>query len=229
MKKRNLLFLALPILSLLPTTSCATYSLVVFNWGEYIDMDRVRQFEDEHNCRINYITADSNENLLSKLDTTYFDICFPSEYAIEELAKKDMIRPIDYSRIPNLNIEEDLVPSLKSALDNLKQDTLGKEGFNLLKYAIPYTWGLIGLLYDTTKISPEEIEADGWEALRKTKSFPWATRATDKTSLAVSYMTTLRSVPSAFFVFLRASQPSASISSGEIFVVSYNNPINPHV
>lgn len=45
MKKRNLLFLALPILSLLPTTSCATYSLVVFNWGEYIDMDRVRQFE----------------------------------------------------------------------------------------------------------------------------------------------------------------------------------------
>ena len=170
MKKRNLLFLALPILSLLPTTSCATYSLVVFNWGEYIDMDRVRQFEDEHNCRINYITADSNENLLSKLDTTYFDICFPSEYAIEELAKKDMIRPIDYSRIPNLNIEEDLVPSLKSALDNLKQDTLGKEGFDLLKYAIPYTWGLIGLLYDTTKISPEEIEADGWEALRKTKN-----------------------------------------------------------
>jgi len=167
MKKNKLLFLSSLVFSLLPcTTSCGSYDLVVFNWGEYMDMDRLRQFEKERGVKVNYLTFDSNENLLAKLENTYFDICFPSDYAIEELVSKEMIQPLDYSKIPNFNLETSLVPSLKTALDTLKKPTLGKEGFDMLKYAIPYTWGEIGILYDRTKISDEEIKEDGWEALR---------------------------------------------------------------
>lgn len=166
--KKPYLFIGALTLSCCPLTSCGSYDLVVFNWGEYIEMDRVREFERLNNVKINYLTYDSNENLLAKLETTHFDVAFPSDYAIEELAVRDMIQPLDYSKITNFNPDTDLVPSLKASLDNLKADVLGKEGFDLLKYAIPYTWGEIGILYDTTKISLEELERDGWEALRKT-------------------------------------------------------------
>lgn len=164
--KKSLLF-AISFLVLPPLTSCGTYDLVVFNWGEYADMDVIRRFEKKYNAKVNYLTFDSNENLLSKLETTHFDIAFPSEYAIEELMIKDKIKPIDYTKLQNIDVENDLVPSFKAALDKLKQDKLGKEGFDLLKYAIPYTWGVIGMLYNKDVISEEELKIDGWDALIK--------------------------------------------------------------
>lgn len=42
--KKSLLF-AISFLVLPPLTSCGTYDLVVFNWGEYADMDVIRRFE----------------------------------------------------------------------------------------------------------------------------------------------------------------------------------------
>lgn len=166
MKKSRLALLISSLLALPPLSSCGTYDLVVFNWGEYADMDVIRKFEKKYGVKVNYLTFDSNENLLSKLDTTHFDICFPSDYAIEELAVKEKIKPIDYSRLSNFNFETDLVDGLKVSLDKLKADSLGKEGFDLLKYSIPYTYGVIGILYNKNIISKEELDKYGWNTLK---------------------------------------------------------------
>lgn len=43
-------------------------------------------------------------------------------------------------------------------------------GFDLLKYAVPYTFGQVGLIYNSEKISEEEIERDGYDALFKDRN-----------------------------------------------------------
>lgn len=168
MKKSTLALLFAAVGSVLPASSCGQYDLVVFNWGEYMPMENLRVFEKEYQVKVNYITYDSNELLLSKLDTSAFDVAFPSDYAIEELAVKEKIMPLRLDLLTNYDPETSLVPSLRQSLELLKADQMGKKGFDLLKYAVPYTWGEIGILFNTQKISREEVERDGWEALRRT-------------------------------------------------------------
>ena len=63
MKKSRLALLISSLLALPPLSSCGTYDLVVFNWGEYADMDVIRKFEKKYGVKVNYLTFDSNENL----------------------------------------------------------------------------------------------------------------------------------------------------------------------
>lgn len=146
-------------------TSCGQADLSIFNWGEYISMDVLHDFEDKYGVRVKLRTFDSNELMLNKLENSSFDVIFPSDYAIEEMVAKDMIQPIDWTKL-KFKPETDMVPSLYNSLKGLAADQGTQKGFDLLKYAVPYTWGEIGILYNTQKISKSEIERDGWEALR---------------------------------------------------------------
>lgn len=145
-------------------TGCGGADLSIFNWGEYISMEVLHDFEKQFGVKVKLRTFDSNELMLNKLENSSFDVIFPSDYAVEEMAAKNLIQPIDWTQIEDFKPETDMVPSLYEALQGLK-GTDGS-GFDLLKYAVPYTWGEIGILYNTQKISKEEIERDGWEALR---------------------------------------------------------------
>lgn len=177
-------------------SSCSSYDLVVFNWGEYIDLDALYAFEDTYGVKVKYLTFDSNETMIKKLEGgTRYDVIFPSDYAVEEMVAKDLIEPLSSYDFQYYK-EENLVPILKNALDKLKnegtcttvdgqyvswtreqfeQDTDNKysefkEGFDMLEYAVPYTFGQIGILYNKDKISKEEIERDGYDALKAEKN-----------------------------------------------------------
>lgn len=147
-------------------TSCGTTDLVFFNWGEYIDTDLIKQFEEQEGVNIKLLTFDTNETMVEKLESSSYDLVVPSDYAIEELAEEDQLLELDMSKFSNYS-EDKLVPSLKSALDNLAS---GDDGFDLLKYAVPYTWGEVGLIYDSSVISEEEIASEGWDALITAKN-----------------------------------------------------------
>src|SRR5690606_13915237 len=57
-------------------------TLVVYNWGEYIDPSLIDQFEEETGISVIYETYDSNEAMLTKTrqgGSTY-DVVVPSEY-----------------------------------------------------------------------------------------------------------------------------------------------------
>ena len=75
----------------------------VYNWGEYVDMDTIRQFEEETGIHVIYDTFASNEDLYVKLKKSNdpYDVVVPSEYMVERLIREDMLRPLDYDLIPN--------------------------------------------------------------------------------------------------------------------------------
>ena len=84
--------------------------LNILNWGEYIDPELITLFEEETGVKVNYVEMTSNEEMLIKLKSSdcVYDMCFPSEYIIEQLIASDLLLPLDMDKIPNAkNIMQD--------------------------------------------------------------------------------------------------------------------------
>ena len=68
-----------------------------------------------------------------------FDVIVPSDYMIARLIEEDMLAELDYATIPNF--AADRRPVYKS---------LSFDPEN--KYTVPYTWGTVGIIYNTTMV-----------------------------------------------------------------------------
>ena len=135
--------LACVLLAVLIVTGAAARSERVVNvcsWGEYIDESLITQFEEETGIRVNYQTAESNEALYSliKMGGADFDVIVPSDYMIGRLIEEDMLAELDYSAIPNYDLIDEQYKSLSFDPEN--------------KYTVPYTWGTVGIIYNTTMV-----------------------------------------------------------------------------
>lgn len=121
-------------------------TLSILNWAEYIDEKLLEQFERENNVKINYECFNNNEEMMAKFNNTkgYYDIIVPSEYLVGELASENKIEMLDYSKLPNVK---------NNILDELKnpEHDLG----NL--YSVPLFWGVMGILYNKTKVDIEDM------------------------------------------------------------------------
>ena len=122
----------------------------VCSWGEYIDESLIARFEEETGIRVNYQTAESNEALYSliKMGGADFDVIVPSDYMIARLIEEDMLAELDYDNIPNFDLIDDTYKHLSYDPEN--------------KYTVPYTWGALGIIYNTAMVS-EPITS--WSAM----------------------------------------------------------------
>ena len=68
-----------------------------------------------------------------------FDVIVPSDYMIARLIDEDMLAELDYSHIPNFDLIADTYKNLSYDPEN--------------KYTVPYTWGTLGIIYNTTMVS----------------------------------------------------------------------------
>ena len=151
MKKALVTLLLLCLaLTMLPLTAMADGVLNVYNWGEYIDKQVITNFEKEYGCRVNYSLFSSNEEMYTKLlSGASYDVIIPSDYMIERLLKENSLQPLDKSVVTNLDSLADGVKNLSYDPENI--------------WSAPYLWQTVGIVYDTTKIAPEKIEAAGWD------------------------------------------------------------------
>lgn len=125
-------------------------TLNVLNWGDYIDPELLRQFEDETGIAVKYTTMTSNEEMLVKLASAdnIYDVCFPSDYLIEKLVADDLLYAINKENIPNL-----------SNIDPRFLDLSFDPGNT---YSVPYMWGTVGILYNKTMVTDP---VDSWNIL----------------------------------------------------------------
>ena len=129
--------------------------LRIYNAGEYIDTALLEQFEQEYNCTVIYETFESNEMMYTKLQAgDAYDILVPSDYMIERLIREDYLQPIDWSLLSNA--------------EGLNPDIMDKEYDPGNVYSVPYFWGNVGILYDTSVVDPEDLD-EGWNLLMDTK------------------------------------------------------------
>ena len=126
-------------------------TLYLYNWGDYIDPDLIDKFEEESGYKVVMETYDSNEAMITKIKqkSTNFDICIPSEYAVEMMRDQGLLEKLDHKKIVGLdNIDERF---LDVAYDP------GNE------YSIPYLWGTFGIVYNTKKY--QESDFSSWKNL----------------------------------------------------------------
>jgi len=133
-------------------------TLNVYNWGQYIadgsdeSMDIIRAFEERYpHIKVNYSTYDTNESMYSKLSNggITVDVIIPSDYMIARLIQEDMLLELDFDNIPNYQY-----------IDETFRDT-AYDPEN--KYSVPYTWGSVGIIYNTKYV--DEADVTGWELL----------------------------------------------------------------
>lgn len=131
--------------------SKANKNIYFYNWGDYIDPEILRDFEDETGYHVIYETFDSNEAMMAKIEQgqTSYDLAFPSEYTVEMMKDKGLLKALDHGKIEGLsNIDESF---LDFSFDRGN------------KYSIPYFWGSFGIVYNNKKYSAKDF--DSWAKL----------------------------------------------------------------
>ena len=138
-------------------------TLYVYNWGEYISdgsedtLDVNEMFEEWYfeqtgkRVKVNYSTYSSNESMYAKISSgsVNYDVIVPSDYMIERLIDEDLLAKLNYDNIPEIG---NILPDFQNA--DYDPD-LNKDGYN--DYSVPYLYGMIGIIYNTTMVDEEDI------------------------------------------------------------------------
>ncbi len=184
MKRTKALFLAAVALMLvLLLCSCddnvseekknyPTKTLNVYNWGEYISdeddeeaglFDVNSAFEDYFNenladkygfyVKVNYSTYANNEDMYAKLTNSAvaYDIVIPSDYMIEKLIKNDLLLKIDTTKLSNYS--------------NISESFKGLYYDEANEYSVPYSYGMLGVIYNSEFVDEEDVEKQSWDLL----------------------------------------------------------------
>ena len=143
--------------------SSGAKELNVYNWGEYISdgsedsFDTIKEFEKWYEANygekitVNYDTFASNEDMYNKISSgaVSYDVIIPSDYMIARMAKEDMLLPLDFENIPNYQYIGDDFRGLYYDPEN--------------QYTVPYTYGVVGVIYDANAVDAADI--GGWDLL----------------------------------------------------------------
>ena len=151
---KKFLSVLLLLAMLLPSFAMADQVVNVFNWEDYIDESVLEMFTRETGIKVNYMNFTTVEDMIVQVEANpgQFDLCFPSDYIIERMIKKDMLAEINFDNVPNA---VQTIPYLQSPAydpDN--------------KYSVPYLWGTVGILYNTTMVDEPIVS---WDIMWDTK------------------------------------------------------------
>ena len=139
---------------LLPVCALGEGTVVVYNWEDYIDPQVITMFEEEYQIKVDYKNFTTNEDMIVQVEVNpgMFDVCFPSDYIVERMLKKDMLEEINFDNVPNAQY----------TLENLLNPSYDPTN----AYSVPYMWGTVGILYNTTMV---EEPVDSWGILWDSK------------------------------------------------------------
>jgi spermidine/putrescine transport system substrate-binding protein len=142
--------------------------LYVYNWGEYISdgsedsYDTNAEFEKWYyeqtgkKITVVYSTYSSNEDMYAKLTAgaVSYDVIIPSDYMIERLINEKWLLPLNYDNIPDAaNVDPDFMGK-DAEYDYYDEGSV---------YSVPYFYGMVGIIYNTTMVDEEDVGS--WELM----------------------------------------------------------------
>lgn len=144
-------------------------TLNVYNWGEYISdgsfdsLDTNAAFEEYFNenlsakygfkIKVLYSTYATNEDMYSKITSgagTY-DVIIPSDYMIEKLKNEGWLYKFDATELENFG--------------NIREEFTGLYYDEENCYSVPYTYGMMGVIYNTQLVDEEDYSEESWGLL----------------------------------------------------------------
>ena len=159
MKKIIALILVL-VLGCFFITSCGSSggengTVRVYTFGDYLDPELVQAFEDETGIKVVLDTFDTNEEMypvVSNRSVDYDVICC-SDYMIEKLIGENVLYDFSDSVFGPLSDLENYGNLDEKYLKVAEECDPGN------KYAVPHTYGTLGIMYNTENIAEGEIKS----------------------------------------------------------------------
>ena len=128
----------------------AGQTLHVYNWGEYTGENIISGFEELTGAKVVMDNFDSNEQMYIKVaNGDAYDVLVPSDYMIQRMMQENMLQKLEPET------RKECLGELTDAIKGLPYDPKNE-------YSIPYFWGTVGIVYDKTKVSEEDLENEGW-------------------------------------------------------------------
>lgn len=128
----------------------AGQTLHVYNWGEYTGENIISGFEELTGAKVVMDNFDSNEQMYIKVaNGDAYDVLVPSDYMIQRMMQEKMLQKLEPET------RKECLGELADAIKGLPYDSKNE-------YSIPYFWGTVGIVYDKTKVSEEDLAKDGW-------------------------------------------------------------------
>ena len=128
-------------------------TVYVYSWGDYLDPETLKLFEKETGIHVVLDEFDTNESMYPRVaeGAVHYDVICPSDYMIQKMISNDLLQPLDFNKLPDA------------------KKYIGEEFFKQAesfdpgnKYAVPYCWGTVGIIYDKTKVTDP---VDSWNIL----------------------------------------------------------------
>lgn len=157
MKKRALGFLSICLLLAGLLTGCGSKdsenSLVILNYGKYLDPEAIEMFEEETGIKVEYEEYVTPENMYTKYraGAIDYDLICTSDYMIEKLIQEDEVLEIDFDNLP---LVENLDPAYFDFSKSFDPEN---------RYSIPYFFGTVGILYNKDMV--DESKVHSWNIL----------------------------------------------------------------
>ena len=124
-------------------------TLHVYNWGEYTGENIIQDFEEKTGATVVMENFDSNEQMYIKVaNGESYDILVPSDYMIQRLIDEDYLQKLDPDKLDCMDLLADAVKELPYDPNN--------------EYSVPYFWGTVGIVYDTTVVDEEDLVNEGF-------------------------------------------------------------------
>lgn len=153
--KGTALVMALAVVLTVVFAGCSSGSekLYIFAYGDYFDPDIMDMFEDEYGIEVVYEEYAAPEDMYAKATSgaNDYDLICASDYIIEKMLQEDLLLPIDFANVPNFANIGDTYKEMSKSFDPE------------LQYSVPHFWGTVGILYDRTKVSDEDVQS--WSVL----------------------------------------------------------------
>ena len=127
-------------------------TLVVFNYGDYIDFSTIEMFEKETGIRVEYEQYVTPEDMYTKYQSGNipYDLICTSDYMVEKMIRNGEAKKIDTD---SMEYYDNLDPTYLEFCQAFDAEN---------EYAVPYFWGTVGILYNTELV---DEEVDSWDIL----------------------------------------------------------------
>ncbi len=135
-----------------------------FNYGENIDEETVKEFENEYGIKVNVETFDDMETMYQKISQggVNYDVILVSDVLMPRMIKSKFVQELNKDNIPNIS-------QMDEAYLNLEIDPGNK-------YSVPYMFGTVGLIYNKDVVKEEVDSFDIlWDEKYKDKIFMFDT------------------------------------------------------
>ncbi len=124
-------------------------TLRIYLPGEYMGEEIIPNFEAYTGATVIVENFDSNEQMYIKVSNGEpYDILIPSDYMIQRLLEEGYLQKLD----------QDLL----TCFEELNPIVMGRPFDPDNEYSVSYFWGSVGIVYDTTKVSEEDLEEKGF-------------------------------------------------------------------